>query len=656
MTRTATRLAAIALAWCAAAGKADTWVPAVFGDHMVVQRERPVPVWGRADPDQEIVVEFAGRRAVTRADASGAWRVTLEPLEASATPRDLVIGSRVIRDVLVGDVWLCSGQSNMGMSVREAADAEREIAAAHHPGLRLFSVAQHPSLEPSTDVKGRWTVCTPDTIPGFSAVAYFFGRELQREVEVPIGLLHSSVGGTPAEAWTRLEALRTVPLLADRAEKEIAQITSQDADNREFLSARAAWEERFGVAPPPVTDVARMWADPALDTSEWKEVTLPSQWARLGATSGGVFWVRKDVTLPDTAAGKPFSLSLNWVSEQYDTAFFNGVEVGRASDMPPSFYSVQRRYRVPGDLVRAGRNVIAVRIVSATQFAGMWQWGHMLDLPVPDRGAIDDRWLMRTERTFSPLPPEALPSRPKPNTLPFRCVSSALNSGMIAPLVPFAIRGVIWYQGENNVPRAKEYGGVLALMIRDWRAQWAQGDVPFIIQQLVNHGPPTADPNAVQSWPLLREAQASVAATVPRCGLAIGIDLGSDLTIHPPNKQDVGRRLALVALEQVYGKHVESSGPRYESMTVADAAIRLRFSHAEGLMAIGGPPRRFAIAGADRKFAWADAMIDGATVMVTSPDVPSPVAVRYAWADNPADCNVVNRDGLPMAPFRTDDW
>ena len=642
--------------------EAGLTLPAVFSDHMVLQRDRPVPVWGWANPDEDVSVEFAGQKKTAKADANGKWMVRLDPLPASAEPRDLVVECAArqlktkVADVLVGDVWLCSGQSNMGMSVSESADAAREIAAATFPSIRLFAVGSHPTLTPAADVKGRWLACTPETVARFSATAYSFGRTLHRELNVPIGLLHSSVGGTQAEAWTRLEALRTVPALADRAEQEIAKITSQEDDSRRFVVERTAWEERHGVTPPPVSDAARDWADPSLDTSEWTTVTLPSQWAQLGAKSGGVFWLRKEVTLPDTAAGKPFSLALNWVSDQYDTAFFNGVEVGRANDKPPEFYNVQRRYTVPGDLVKAGRNVIVVRIVSATQFAGMWQWGYMLDLPVADRGGVDNQWLMKTESTFAPLPPEALKSRPKPNTVAFRNVSAALYNGMIAPLVPFAIKGVIWYQGENNAGRYAEYRGVLTLLIRDWRGQWGQGDFPFLIQQLVNNGRPPADANAAGNWPLLREAQAQVADTVPDCGVAIGIELGSATTIHPPNKQDVGKRLALVALEKVYAKDVESSGPRYASMKIDGATIRLRFSHAVGLVAKDGPPRTFAIAGADRKFVWADATVDGDMVVVSSPQVPAPVAVRYAWADNPQGCNLFNAAGLPMAPFRTDDW
>ena len=649
---TLTMTALLLLAAFTARAESAPKLPALFCDHMILQRDKPVPVWGWADAGAKVTVEFAGQTKTATVDSNGKWLVKLDPMPASAEPRSLKVNNLSIADVLVGDVWLCSGQSNMGFSVGAALNPEQETANARYPAIRLFSVAQNPTLTAAADVKGAWQQCSPQSVADFSAAAYFFGRELHRELKIPIGLLHSSVGGTPAEAWTRLAALRTIPALSERAEKEIAQIQSQEEDNKRFVSARAAWESKYGVKPPPIADAARGWADPALETTDWKPIVLPAQWGQLGAKSGGVFWVRKEVVLPESAAGKQFGLGLNWVSEQYDTAFFNGVEVGHASDKAPGFYSVQRRYNVPGKLVKAGRNVIAVRIVSATEHAGMWQWGHMLGVPVEDSRTVDDTWQMKTESTFVPLPDDALKSRPKLNNLAFRCVSSALYSGMIAPLVPFAIEGTIWYQGESNAPRAAEYRELLSLMIHDWRAQWGQGDFPFLIQQLVNNGFPAKDPNRPESWPVLREAQMQVAQSVPNCGVAVGIELGDAFTIHPRNKQDVGKRLALVALEKIYGRKVESSGPLFDSMKIEGASIRVKFTHASGLCAKGGAPKRFALAGADGKFVWADAKVDGDTVVVSSSDIPNPVAVRYAWTDNPEGCNLFNAAGLPAAPFR----
>ncbi len=655
--RTLSLLTTLLLAPLAALPAAETKLAGVFTDHTVLQRDAAVPIWGWADAGAEITVEFAGAKKTTKADAAGKWMVKLDPMPASVEPRELKANGASISDVLVGDVWLASGQSNMFFNVKDTANAEQEIAHAQYPQIRSFTVAQNPSLAPADNVQGTWQPCSPQTVGSFSGVAYYFGRELHQDLRIPIGLLHSSVGGTPAEAWTRLGALQSVPIFSERAAQEIAQIKAQPEAIKRFPGERSAWEEKFGVKPTPISDTAKGWADPALDTVDWKKVTLPSQWGQLGFKSGGAFWVRKEIDLPAEAAGKPFTLKLISMSEQYDTAYWNGVEIGHAPDAPPEYYLAQRAYRVPGEHVKVGRNVIAIRIFSATEKAGLWQWGKKLEVPVSDPGAINDEWLLKQESTLPALPPDALASRPKPNNIPFRTVSSALYNGMIAPLVPFALKGAIWYQGESNAPRHAEYRDLLSLMIRDWRTQWQQGDFPFIIQQLVNNDAPPKDAQDQHaSWPFLREAQRQVANTVPNCGMAVGIELGSQYTIHPTNKQDVGKRLALVALEKTYGHKIESSGPQYQTMKEEAAALRVSFSHAQGLNAKGGPLQRFAIAGEDRKFVWADAKIEGDSVIVSSSQVTAPVAVRYAWATNPEGCNLYNGAGLPASPFRTDDW
>ncbi len=643
-----------------AARATEVTIAALFVDHAVLQRDRPIPLWGTAPAGTRVGVEFADQRKATIADATGTWRVRLDPLPPSGQGRDLVVqaGAEALtrHDVVIGDVWLCSGQSNMTMAVGACADAQAEIAAADHPQVRMFTVAQHPALEALRDVAGAWVVCSPRTVADFSGVAYFFGRTLHQELQVPIGLIHSSVGGTPAESWTSHEALMGVPGLAERAQADLATYIAQPEALRRFPGARRAWEEANGVVPPPLAPAARRWAEPDLDASDWKPVTLPGTWEQLGFAGGGVYWLRKEVDLPPAAAGRGFVLKLNWMDEQYDTAYWNGVEIGRGGDQAPDYYFGQRSYAVPAEQVKPGRNVIAVRICAASGKTGVWQWGSQLEVPVTDPATVDDRWLARQEVPLPPLAPAALAGRPKLATIPFRNVPSSLFNGMIAPLAPYALRGAIWYQGESNAGRAGEYRKLLTAMIQDWRSRWGQGDFPFLIQQLVNNGAPAQDADQRAAWAFLREAQAQVADSVANAGIAVGPDLGDRYTIHPTNKQEVGRRLALVALAQVSGRSIEASGPRYRAMTVEGAAIRVAFTHARGLAAKGGPLRRFAIAGADRHFVWADAVIAGDAVLVSSPVVAQPVAVRYAWAENPDGCNLVNGDGLPASPFRTDAW
>lgn len=645
----------------------------IFTDHMVLQRGMAVPVWGTADAKAQVTVVFAEQTKTVVTDDTGKWFVGLEPMEASDQSRELVVtagpDSLKCSDVLVGEVWLASGQSNMGLNVASCADAGREMAAADHPTLRFFTVDQHPSLSPVTSLRGRWERCSPRTVAGFSGTAYYFGRSLLNALHVPVGIIHSSVGGTPAEAWTRLEALRTIPEMGDRADKEIAQYQAQPEAIRSFPGARAAWERKYGVTPLPISDAAKNWADPATDTADWENQELPRNWDQLGFKTGGVFWLRKDIDLPPAAQGRTFSLSLNWLNEQYDTVYWNGAEIGHSGDQPPDFYIGQRRYTVPGRVVKAGRNVLALRIVSASAQSGLWQHGRDLEVPAIDPLAIDNHWRVKQESSFPPLSREALSSRPKPNNLAFRLVSGALYNGMIAPIVPYGIRGAIWYQGENNAGRAAEYRALLSTLITDWRKQWGEGDFPFIIQQLVNFDDPPTDANQFSNWSFLREAQAQVARSVPNVGIAIGIDVGDAHTIHPKDKQDVGARLALIALQKTYGQKIESCGPAYDAMKIEGSAVRLTFTHLGGGLMVaekagllpvtpvdGGKLQRFAIAGDDRRFVWADARIDGDTVIVSSPRVASPKAVRYAWANNPAGCNLYNRDGLPAAPFRTDDW
>ena len=636
---------------------AEPRLPALFSDHMVLQRDMVVPVWGQAAAGEKVEVEFAGQKKAVVADAAGRWKLTLDAMAASVEPRVLRVGSVSFHDVLVGEVWLCSGQSNMSMQVGVSADAEKEVAAAAHPSIRFFTVEANPVMKPVPDVKGEWSACSPQTVRSFSAVAYYFGRKLNEDLKVPVGLIHSSVGGTPIESWTRMEVLRQNASVAARVEAEVAEMVAQPEATRLFPAARKLWEEKYGVTPPAISVHAKNWADVDADTKDWKKVRFPAQWGQQGFKSGGVFWIRKEVDLPEAAAGKAFSLSLVWISEQYDTAYWNGEEIGHVTEKPPEFYTAQRRYQVPGRLVRPGRNVIAVRIVSATEKAGPWVSGHQLGLPVADAGKVGDEWLLRQETSFAPLSSAAFAERPKPSRKAMREVPGSLYAGMIASLAPYGLRGVVWYQGESNAPRHAEYHDLLAAMIRDWRTQWGQGDFPFVLQQLVNNGLPHDEPGRQRdSWPYLREAQLRVSDEVPDVGIAVGIELGSRYTIHPENKQDVGRRLALVALGKTYGHGVESSGPRYVGMKVEGAAVRITFNHARGLKAKGGELRRFEIAAADRKFFWATARIEGDSVIVSNPQVPSPAAVRYAWSDNPEGCNLFNSDGLSASPFRTDAW
>ncbi|MBX7256153.1 MAG: sialate O-acetylesterase [Candidatus Hydrogenedentes bacterium] len=480
----------------------------MFCDHMVVQQQKPVMVWGKAAPKAKVQVTLASRSASVRADETGAWKVALEPMTAGG-PYDLTIKSRrataVIHDVLVGEVWVCSGQSNMEWPVSLVNNAEKEIAEANHPEVRLFTVAKKVSGEPLDGCSGSWALCSPETVKDFSAVGYFFGRRLNEILKVPVGLIDSSWGGTPAEAWTSRPTLE---------------------------------------------------ADPDLDV-------IVKRW-------------------DDTIAKYPEA------KKQYDAAL---AEWQKAADEAKA------------------------------------------------KGEAEPK----------------KPGEPAGPAHPHR--TSGLYNGMIKPLIPYGIRGAIWYQGESNAGRAYQYRKLFPAMIQDWRKNWGSDEFPFLFVQLANFMERNPDANAPSAWAELREAQ-SMTLSLANTGQAVIIDIGEAKDIHPRNKQDVGARLTQAAWEIVY--HLEGavySGPTYESMRVDGNKVHVKFKNTfGGLMANGGEPvRGFAVAGEDKKFVWANTKIEGDEVVVWADDVAKPVAVRYGWGDNP-DCTLYNKPGLPASPFRTDTW
>ncbi len=496
-----------------------------FTSHMVLQREMAAPVWGTADSGESVTVEFAGQRKSATAGADGRWRVNLDALPASADGRIMTVtGSHTpqplrLDDVLVGEVWLASGQSNMEFTVSKkvkafagVANEEAEIAAANYPLIRMFTGAGTKAYEAQDHIRGDWQVCSPETVPAFSAIGYLFARDLQREIKVPVGILALSFGASTAEAWIRRETLAADPQLKPMLDRFDAAVKTF----REKPPAAVAPPRSEDVSVPPVP-------------AETKAGTAVAAGAARGPRRGG--------------------------------------------------------------------------------------------------GAARD------------------PSQDQHN-------ATVLFNGMINPAIPYAIRGVIWYQGESIVGgdagRAL-YPHVQAMLVEDWRKLWGEGDFPFYIVQLAGQA-------ANSNSPVVREAQATLLQLEPNTGMAVTVDIGEEKNVHPHNKQDVGDRLTRIALANAYGRKLEYSGPMYESLSVDDRAIRLKFSHAAGLVAKGGPLKWFVIAGADQKFVPAEARIEGDSVVVSSPNVPSPVAVRYAWDNFPDGCNLYNAAGLPSPSFRTDRW
>ncbi|WP_435007305.1 sialate O-acetylesterase [Tundrisphaera lichenicola] len=628
-------------------GQGRPFLHPLFTDHVVLQRDAPLPIWGWAEPGSRIKVALAGQSVETTADDQGKWLVKFGPYPAGGPHTLSVSGPKTveIRDILVGDVWICSGQSNMEWPVNRADRPEQEIAAADHPRIRLFTVPKKISLEPQVTVDASWEVCSPETVGEFSAVGYFFGKDLERELNVPIGLIDSSWGGTIAEAWVSDESLTPMGDF-DSALGQIRQALAEEKGKTplKFEEAMAAWWKKND----PGSSEDPNWSDLKFDAKGWQSMELPGHWEEKGLPDfDGIAWFRKEFELPEGWADKELTLSLGAIDDR-DTTWINGVEVGHMNQ-----FNSKRDYKVPAGVAKASRNVIAVRVLDTSGQGGFA--GSKEDMKLTIAGednaepiSLAGPWSYKASTPLGELstPPESENSNPNRVTV--------LYNGMIAPLKPFPIKGAIWYQGESNAGRPAQYRKLLPTLIRDWREKFGVGEFPFLIVQLANYMKRQPQP-ANSNWAELREAQYLTTKVLPRAGVALAIDIGDATDIHPTNKQEVGRRLALDALAIGHGKDVEFSGPVFKSLEIQGNKARLSFDHVgAGLVAAGGDKLEgFAIAGEDGQYHWADATIDGDTVVVSSTEVEHPKTVRYAWADNPA-CNLYNQDGLPAVPFRSD--
>lgn len=631
---------ATALALLAAAAepaRAELRLAGLFGDAMVLQRAAPIPVWGWAEAGEAVQVTLGRSRATARAGADGRWTATLPPHRAGGPHRLEVRGALrrlTLSDVWIGDVWLCAGQSNMEWTLAQAGDAAREVAAAHHPLVRHVKLPRRASLLPQDDVvRTAWHVASPGTAGAFSAVAYHFARRVQPSLRVPIGLVNASWGGTDIEAWTSARGASQDPDLAGL----VAELPRDEAAlvERRRLRSRALVQRFQG----DVVAAAGSEAE-GLDDSAWPVLQLPGLWEGQGLPGfDGTVWFRRTVDLDARQAAGPAHLALGLVDD-CDETWVNGVAVGRTCgwDRP-------RRYVLPAGLLRAGRNTVAVRVLDTGGGGGFHGDAEALRLdsatgPLPLHGA----WRARVEAVHERdgLAPDELPT--------------LLFNGMIHPLAPMRLRGVLWYQGESNVGRAARYVDALPRLIADWRAHWRAPRLPFLYVQLAAFQPPGRHTPEGSAWAELREAQ-RLALAVPHTGMAVTIDIGDADDIHPRDKRSVGDRLARLALRQVHGRAVVASGPVLRSARPrADGRLELRFDHQGTGLSVrgGGELRGFALAGADGRYVDAHADLAGSRVHLWSAAVAQPRFARYGWSDNPGQANLVNGAGLPASPFRTD--
>ena len=629
----------------------------LFTDNMVLQQRAEAPVWGTAEAGATITVKTSWNKATytTTAGQDGKWMVKVSTPKAGG-PYSMSIAEGAstpitLSNILIGEVWLCSGQSNMQMPVSgdwaKVTNHEEEVKnAIKHPNIRLISVERMTSSVPEdnfTTYGDGWMVCSPETIAEFSATAYFFGREIHLQRNVPVGLIHSSWGGTVIEAWMTKDALAGVKDLGTQAEMVSGWPTTREGRRLKSQGAVEAWN-RLSNTLDDVYVQFEDFKDASFDDSRWDNMKLPGNLENRYANFDGHVLARRTIEIPAEWAGKSIKMRIQGVDDK-DVTYFNEVKIGQNSG-----WNKERLYTIPAELVKAGKAIVAIRIMDTSGGGGITGNDNSFYLEGPNgkRISLSGEWKSKRDADYSLMPEKPINMYNEPYW------STVLYNAMISPLVPYTIKGAIWYQGCSNDDRAYQYQDLMRLLIADWRTQWGY-DFPFYITQLANYTSRQTQPTE-STWAELREAQLMASKVVPNTGMAVTIDIGEAGDIHPRNKQEVGRRLALQALSKTYSMKIECSGPEYEGYEVAGDKIRIRFSSvAQGLVAQGEKLEGFTIAGADHKFHWADAKIVGNYVEVSSKDVPRPLAVRYAWAHNPLG-NLYNSAGLPASPFRTDSW
>jgi sialate O-acetylesterase len=615
-------------------------LPKLISNGMVLQRNSKVKLWGWASPNEKVKLLFSQKEYNTTANGNGRWTITLPPHPAGGPYNMTFSGSNTIqlKNILFGDVWICSGQSNMELTMERVKDQYPTfIAGPGNDQVRQFLVPDKYDFNRSREdlENGAWQPATGKNIPGFSAVAFFFANTLFEKYKVPIGLINTALGGSPAQAWISEDALKQFPACYDELQQFkdpslISRIETKDS------TIRSNW---YGLLNSRDEGLQQGWSGSAVNDAGWQTFNIPGYWSdSQSANINGALWFRKTIDVPASMTGKPARLFLGRIVDA-DSVYVNGTFVGATGYQYPP-----RKYDVPAALLKEGKNMIAVRVISNAGKGGF----------VPDKPymltagdqsiELSGPWKYRIGATMDSLPEQTF----------VRWKPAGLFNAMIAPLLNYAIKGAIWYQGEANTTKPREYQHLLTTLIKDWRSRWKQGDFPFIFVQLANFMSP--DTIATESnWAELRQQQFNTLSTAPRTGMAVAIDLGEWNDIHPLNKQDVGKRLALQAMRLAYNNTIVASGPLYRSMKIKGDSIILQFTNTgSGLIAAGNKTlQHFSIAGRDRKFVKANAVIRGNEVIVWNKAITNPVTVRYAWANNPEGANLYNREGLPASPFET---
>lgn len=616
-------------------------LPQLIRDSMILQRDAKVKIWGWASPKEKIKISFASKKYKTTADENGNWFIHLAPIKAGG-PYSMKIDANnhiVLNNILMGDVWVCAGQSNMvhQMTLHSIRYAN-EIATSTNPEIRQFWVANTTNLQqPQNDLPfGYWKSANPKDVLDFSAVAYFFARALYEKYHVPIGLINASWGGVPIESMMSEDALKEFPNILKTVERNKDTAYTNGLNRRAFAGNRM---------PRPIDEgMVEKWYEPSYVPKEWRRINVPGYWEDQGVKNlDGVVWYRREIDVPASMTNVPAKVFLGRIVDA-DFLYINGKLVGNTTYQYP-----QRRYQIPEGVLKPGKNLFVVRVIN-----NFGKGGFVPDKPyelIANNDTIDLKGYWEYKVGQVNIPQRGFGG----GGIAAQNQPTALYNSMIAPLINYNIKGFIWYQGEANTNHADEYAKLQTSMIEDWRKKWNEPNAPFLFVQL----PGFMDYNYLPSesqWAELRESQLKTLSMVPNTGMAVAIDLGEWNDIHPDRKKPVGDRLALAAEKIAYGDNVVYSGPLYQSSQIEGNKIIITFSNVgSGLITNDGEePAEFAIAGADKKFVWAKAKIEGDKIIVWSDEVPNPVYVRYAWADNPVNPNLYNKEGLPASPFTTE--
>ena len=636
----------IVLIFLFALAKAEVRLPKIFSSNMVLQQGIEIPVWGWAETGEQVVVTLNNTTVHAVTDKNRKWTVKL-PGQKYGGPFVLTVKGKntiILNNVMIGEVWVCSGQSNMEWPLAQVKNAEKEIAGANYPKIRLFTVPKKVAQFPEEDIAGgEWVECSPETVPGFSAVGFLFGRSLHDKLDVPVGLIHSSWGGTVAETWTSPQTIQNDPDFRESM-IELQQMNMEEYRQNKEAQIRKILGGELPTEDKGMKDGKPVWSAPDLNDKDWKTIQSPGLWENQGYLDiDGIAWYRKELDLTDEQTQSNLSLHLGKIDDS-DITFLNGIEIGETDNQ----YDKDRIYTIDKKYLKPGKNMIVVRVDDTGGGGGMW--GEPEDQFVAigkEKIDISGNWKFKISKAVLQTVDIG------PNTYP-----TLLYNGMINPIVPYGIKGAIWYQGESNEDRAFQYRRVFKNLITDWRTHWGQGDFPFLFVSLANFHDAQTEPRDSR-WAELREAQ-TMALDLPNTGMAMAIDIGDAGNIHPRNKQDVGNRLALNAFKVAYHHDVVNSGPMFQSVEFKDGKAYITFKETGAGLAVKdkyGYVKAFTLAGADNKFHWAKAeIISKNTVEVSCDAVPDPIAVRFGWADNPDDLNLYNVEGLPAVPFRSDDW